>query len=71
MCSLLIDPALLDDVELKWLDAYHARVRESMAPLLTGDAATADDDVAYKWMMRETEPIAPVETLRVRQAAWL
>jgi len=71
MCSLLIDPALLDDVELKWLDAYHARVRASMAPLLTGDAATADDDVAYKWMMRETEPIAPVETLRARQAAWL
>ena len=34
----LIDWKLMDDREIKWLDAYHARVRKTLSPLL--DAAT-------------------------------
>ena len=47
-----------------------AECRQAMTPLLTGAGATADDAVAFKWMMRESEPIMPMETLRARQAAW-
>ncbi len=36
----LIDPALLTAQELEWLNAYHARVRETLTPLV--DSATAD-----------------------------
>ncbi|WP_137786720.1 aminopeptidase P family protein [Sphingomonas sp. 3P27F8] len=33
----LIDPALLDQAELAWLNAYHARVAESLGTVLEGD----------------------------------
>ena len=36
----LIDPALLDPWELDWLNAYHARVRDELAPLV--DAPTRE-----------------------------
>lgn len=42
----LIEPALLTPGEIAWLDAYHARVRALIAPLL------ADDDLA--WLERHT-----------------
>lgn len=42
----LIEPALLTPGEIAWLDAYHARVRELIAPLLEGD------DLA--WLERHT-----------------
>jgi Xaa-Pro aminopeptidase len=45
----LIDPSLLDNDEIAWLDAYHARVRETLTPLL--DATTA------RWLAAATEPI--------------
>ncbi|HTY68207.1 MAG TPA: aminopeptidase P family protein [Alphaproteobacteria bacterium] len=45
----VIEPALLTARERDWLDAYHARVRESLTPLL--DAATA------AWLARATRPI--------------
>jgi Xaa-Pro aminopeptidase len=33
----LIDVSLLTDAERGWVDAYHARVREALAPRLSGD----------------------------------
>ncbi len=47
----LIDPGLLSDTERAWLDAYHARVREAIAPSLN------DEDRA--WLIGATEPLAP------------
>ncbi len=40
----LIDPALLDAQERAWVDAYHARVRAALSPLL--------DDAARDWLNR-------------------
>jgi Xaa-Pro aminopeptidase len=45
----LIDTSLLTAEEIAWVDAYHARVRALLAPLLTGD------DLA--WLERETQPL--------------
>lgn len=45
----LIEKSLLTAEETAWLDSYHARVRDLLAPLLTGD------DLA--WLERETEPL--------------
>ncbi|MBL8660184.1 MAG: aminopeptidase P family protein [Rhodospirillales bacterium] len=45
----LIDPSLLDAAERDWLDAYHARVMETIAPLV--DAATA------RWLTVATRPL--------------
>ena len=36
--SRLVEPSMLTDAERRWLDAYHARVRETIAPLV--DTAT-------------------------------
>ncbi len=46
----LIDRALLEDDEIAWLDAYHARVRAELTPLL--DPATA------RWLEAATQPLA-------------
>ncbi len=45
----LIEPALLSAEETAWLDAYHARVREALTPLL--DAPTRD------WLAAATAPL--------------
>ncbi len=45
----LIEPALLTQSEIEWVDDYHARVREILAPQLKGD------DLA--WLERETQPL--------------
>jgi Xaa-Pro aminopeptidase len=45
----LIEPALLTQSEIEWVDDYHARVREILAPQLEGD------DLA--WLERETQPL--------------
>jgi Xaa-Pro aminopeptidase len=45
----LVDPSLLDDEEIAWLDAYHARVRETLTPLV--DPATAH------WLAEATQPL--------------
>jgi Xaa-Pro aminopeptidase len=47
----LVDPALLNAEETAWLNAYHARVREALAPLL--DAATR------AWLITTTAPLGP------------
>jgi Xaa-Pro aminopeptidase len=46
----LVEPALLDAGETAWLDAYHARVRGELAPLV--DAETA------AWLDTATRPLA-------------
>lgn len=48
-----IDRDLLRPDEVDWLNAYHASVRERLAPRLTG----ADDADALAWLMRRTAPI--------------
>jgi Xaa-Pro aminopeptidase len=45
----LIEPSLLDDEEIDWLNAYHARVREALTPQV--DAETA------RWLAEATRPI--------------
>ena len=45
----LIEPSLLDEEEIDWLDAYHARVRETLTPLV-------DPDTAH-WLAEATRPV--------------
>ena len=47
---VLVAPELLDDAEIAWLDAYHARVRAELAPLL--------DDATAAWLAEVTRPLA-------------
>lgn len=47
----LVEPSLLTPGELDWLNAYHARVRQELAPLL--DRATVD------WLAQATRPLEP------------
>jgi Xaa-Pro aminopeptidase len=49
----LIDLALLGDAERRAVDAYHARVREALAPAL----AQAGDDGAGRWLAAATAPL--------------
>ncbi len=46
----LIETALMTVEEIAWLDAYHARVREKIAPLL--------DANAREWLIAATAPLA-------------
>jgi|SRR5579883_1902161 len=60
----LVEPSLLDAGEIAWLDAYHARVRRELTPLL--DRPTA------QWLDQATRPIgarsaAPKERNRERR----
>ena len=48
--SRLIDPALMSTAEIAWLDAYHARVRETLTPIL--------DNETREWLVRATLPLA-------------
>ncbi|MEK8047012.1 aminopeptidase P family protein [Ideonella margarita] len=45
-----LDMALMRADEIAWLNAYHAEVRERLAPLVSGDALT--------WLLTRTEPLA-------------
>ncbi|MEE8124060.1 MAG: M24B family metallopeptidase, partial [Alphaproteobacteria bacterium] len=45
----LVDPDLMDGQEIAWLDAYHARVRDALTPLV--ERATA------AWLEHATRPI--------------
>jgi Xaa-Pro aminopeptidase len=44
-----VEPALLTPQETAWLDAYHARVRETLSPLVDADTAA--------WLAEATEPL--------------
>ena len=46
----LVEPRLLTEAEIVWLDCYHVWVRETIAPLI--DANTAS------WLAAETRPLA-------------
>jgi Xaa-Pro aminopeptidase len=46
----LVEPALMTADEIAWLDAYHARVRQSLSPLLDGETAA--------WLAQATRPLA-------------
>ena len=46
----LIAPSLLDERELDWLNSYHARVREEIAPHLDG--------AERKWLEAQTEVVS-------------
>ena len=48
----LVEPAMLTADERGWLDAYHARVAETLAPLLEDDAAT------LAWLKTATAPLS-------------
>jgi Xaa-Pro aminopeptidase len=45
----LIEKSLLTADEVAWMDAYHARVRELLSPLLEGEE--------LEWLERETQPL--------------
>jgi Xaa-Pro aminopeptidase len=47
----LIDCGLMSVEEIGWLDAYHARVREKLSPVL--DAETKE------WLHAVTRPLGP------------
>jgi Xaa-Pro aminopeptidase len=46
----LIEPSLLDEDEIAWLNAYHTSVREALTPLIDRDTA--------RWLAEATQPIA-------------
>jgi Xaa-Pro aminopeptidase len=48
----LVEPKLMDDHEIAWLDAYHARVRKVLSPLI--DAPTR------RWLANATRRVATV-----------
>lgn len=45
----LIEPGLLSETERRWLDAYHARVRETIGPLL--------EEPVRQWLQQATAPL--------------
>jgi Xaa-Pro aminopeptidase len=46
----LVEPTLLDEAETRWLDAYHARLRKELGPLL--------DTASRAWLERSTQPLS-------------
>jgi Xaa-Pro aminopeptidase len=46
----LVEPALLTPVEIAWLDAYHARVRDLVGPKVDRETAA--------WLAEATQPLA-------------
>lgn len=53
----LIEPSLLTDAELHWLNSYHAEVRAELLPLVQ-----QKDPKAAAYLQRATEPIAKTGT---------
>ena len=45
----LVDVSLLEDEEIAWLDAYHARVRAEISPLV--------DPATQAWLAEATRPL--------------
>ena len=48
--SRLIDPRLLSDEEIRWVDEYHARVRDRLSPLL--------EESDRAWLVAKTVPLS-------------
>jgi Xaa-Pro aminopeptidase len=51
----LVEPSLLGDDEIAWLDAYHARVRDMLTPLVDADTA--------QWLAAATRPLGATASL--------
>jgi Xaa-Pro aminopeptidase len=51
----LIDPGLLSQEEIDWLDAYHARVRAEIGPLVEPETR--------RWLEAATAPLVPATTV--------
>jgi len=45
----LIEPALMTEAEIAWLDGYHARVRETLSPVV--------DEETAAWLAEVTRPV--------------
>ena len=45
----LVDTSILDDAELEWLNAYHAKVYQTLEPML--------DDNEQAWLRKTTQPL--------------
>lgn len=45
----LVDPSIMTDAQIKWLNDYHKRVYDTLAPRL--------DEETASWLARKTEPI--------------
>jgi Xaa-Pro aminopeptidase len=45
----LVEPSLMTEGEIGWLDGYHARVRETLTPLVDGETAA--------WLAEATRPL--------------
>jgi Xaa-Pro aminopeptidase len=52
----LVEPKLLDAYEMAWLDAYHARVRKTLAPLV--------DASPRRWLAQATRRLGAVKRSR-------
>lgn len=52
LCRQLIDKSLLSNEELTWVNNYHAKCRQLLAPLLE-----EHDKGAKDWLMKNTEPL--------------
>lgn len=48
----LIEPSLLSDAELKWVNDYHAEIWDKTHHFFT------EDELTTKWLERETKPIS-------------
>lgn len=49
LCRALVDPLMLEDIELEWFNRYQALVRVELTPLL--------DKTTAKWLEKETAPL--------------
>lgn len=49
----LVEPALLTQAEIAWLNAYHMQVRETLEPRLAGEG----DAAVTHWLRQATSPI--------------
>jgi len=47
----LVEPKLMDAEEIAWLDAYHARVRKTLSPMV--------DPPTRRWLTQATRRLAP------------
>ncbi|RLV93609.1 putative Xaa-Pro aminopeptidase FRA1 [Spathaspora sp. JA1] len=51
-CKKLIDTTMLTEEELAWLNNYHATIWDELS------GTFEKDSIVYKWLRRETEPLA-------------
>jgi Xaa-Pro aminopeptidase len=49
----MIEPSLLNEAQITWLNSYHTSVRETVGTYLKENGK----DAAYRWLLRETTPL--------------